>query len=342
MTRLIRLLLVWVIVAIAPLAATGQEIGGSPAFNELRRRTPSGASDDEIIDGWIKAELAGLAGGKDPREAGVQFRAKLDLVRTASDTSQFFRDAFHRRLDVLAGKALEEKPAWSVAAAVALTRGLGDANDILVLDALGRAAQHDAPQVRYLAVRALSGLRDKVAGNPAALDGFVKTLRDRGVAESSGVVVEEIYRALSIGGGTDDVIDAIAAILAARVDQYRQGAGFGDSAEVQACQFLQTVNATRDKSVGIVKSLAVLLRLDVGRYAGEESSGDERFAIELRVHTCEMLLEKLTSESGKVRGTMQRGGISAEIQLDIIGWVGAEGDPGLLNKPPWNVAVGAP
>lgn len=334
------------IFASAPFVVIGQddgpEWGGGATFNELRRRTPSGAADDEIIDNWINGELKTLVESNDQREVGRKLRSKVDALRNAGDTSQLFREALHRRLNMLAKQVLERKPAWPEQAAVGLVRVLADASDVQTLEALEQAMKSDAPQVRYLGARAIFKLRDKIAQDPTALDKFIAMLRERGVAEKSGVVVEDIYRALSIGSNTEAVLDAFADILKARAEQYRQGANFANSAEVQACQFLLGVNVPQSKAVPIVQSLAVILRLDVQRYATDDLSDDEQFAIELRVDAVERLLEKLTGQVGKVRTTMQSGGLAPEIELDLLGWIGTQGSAGKLNNSPWNVAVGAP
>ncbi len=331
------------LIAASPAWLMAQDFSSDPVFDELRRRTPSGQADDETIDNWIKTELSALVAADEPVDAGGALRTKLDALMKSDSTSPLFKETFYRRLNLLAKGSLAESPPWPVQSAVELTRTLAAMGSLETIDALGQAMQSEAGQVRYLAARTLLKMRDAVTQDPNRLTIYVNLLREAGVKEESGVVSEQIYGGLSISGNAE-AVDAIAAILTARVDKYRNGARFDDSAETVVCEFLQNEDLSQAKAVEIVQALAVIVRLDIERYAVGRLQHDEQFAIELRVDRCEKLLEKLTRSNGegKLSSGMQSGAVSAELKLDLLEWIGSESTAGRLNTAPWGVPKGAP
>ena len=111
-----------------------------------------------------------------------------------------------------------------------------------------------------------------------------------------------------------------------------------------AWEFLKQVrNRIPDaEKVALARQVAAFLALDVNRSAAAE--GDEKRIVEERIEVGEELLELLVGRGvgGNVRGAMTGGGPTADLdmKLELIKWVGAEGEQGALNEGPWNVPVG--
>jgi hypothetical protein len=323
-----------------PLSAAAQLIGDNPALEELRQRTPSGAADERIIDDWVKSLFADLDSGS--KSTGL---ATLRTVRSDGATTAAFREKLDERLAVIAKAEFERSDPISVASGDALAIAMIEADDVRTLPGLLAGLKHPASVVRYRVVTGVIRLRDRWSTNPATLKTVVGALKAAGEKEESGVIAERIYAALSLPGSSPEVVDAFAAVLAARTDLYRKGAVFDDIAEEVACLYLSGVTIARDKAPSIVRPLATVLRIDVERYTAGAFVPGQRNAIEKRVDACESLIAKVVNPAsgrGHVSREMQAGNTASAIEFELLEWIGSQDSAGVLNKAPWNVPKGAP
>ena len=325
-------------------SARGQGVTDNPALEDLRKRTPAGDNDRQTIVGWLEAEF-----GKTSTSPG-RFRIIVNRVREAPDTTQPFRDELAERIGVFAESPLSDEN-LPPGRATELLRTLIDLDDVRTRPGLVAGLKLPHPSVRYLAVKGLRQLRDRLASDPAQVPAFVDALREAGVRESNGVVAERIYDALAFSTPTPEVIAAFDAILGARIERYARGAVFADEAESTAISYLSAITLNRDQRAAFVGRLAVLLRIDVERYlAGLQAQFNpgQRNAIERRVYITEEFISRAVGSAGLDVGNVRRAlagpeaGITAAIQFELNKWIGTPETQGVLNQPPWNVPVGAP
>lgn len=328
------------------LPALGQGVTTDPQLEELRVRAPSGANDDATIDKWLGGLVATLNKEASSDQARQSFLSTLRAVHSATDTTQAFNERLAGRAAELFKTELQKGAALETATANVLTRALIEMDDVRTVPGLLAALPFPADQVRYLGARGLQGLRDRIPGDPNLQSVTLAALQAAGEQESSAVVVARIYLALSYDDTRSDGIDAMTAVLESRVNRYRNAGSLADEAEAVALEYLATrAQLPQGQVVKLVGVLAVLLRLDVERYSGQELLPNEQTAIELRIFSCEALLERLVrppaARAGDIRGLMQSGSGGAVVQLELLKWIGSEGNRGVLNVAPWNVPLGA-
>jgi hypothetical protein len=324
------------------VATAQQPVAGDPAVEELRRRIPSGANDDATIDAWLNRLFDGL--GADAATADL-FRNSITKVYTDGDTTAEFRTRLTTRLAEIAKTKLTASPPLSQDNARAVVWTMRDMDRPETAPSLLAALKHPAPDVRYLAVRGLMVLKDRIAADPALLRTVVDGARAGLMGEPNGVVAEWAYRALK-ALNTPDAAEVMVTLLESRVDRYRNGSRYADGAEKSACQLLAGADTPQNLQKRIVNALATLLRLDVEVYTAGAFVEDEQDAIERRVVACESLLEQIVKpgKTGGIRAEMQNPGpgVAASIQIELLAWIGSASSDGALNTGPWSVPKGAP
>lgn len=326
--------------------AAAQTVVDDPAVDELRQRAPAGANDDRTIDQWLTGLLTKLSAAADPKAAKRDFVEALARVHDDRATNSAFNDALAARLGAIAATELAKGDSLPAHAAEAILQALRAANHPGTIQGLVAALSFPRETVRYFGAAGLQSLRDGIANNQNHTTTVVAAIADAGPKETNAVVVERLYRACSFAGAPAGAIDAISTILEARVNRYRKGATLADFAEPAAFEYLNKARPTQAQSKAIIRSLAVLLRLDVERYAAGTFAPGEKSAIEVRIDACESLMESLCGcTGGNVRDESQTGGAGATIrmQLELDKWIGVEGQSGgVLNNAPWSVPAGAP
>jgi len=330
---------------LSPLAARAQlDLTGDQALEDLRKRNPAGDNDTQILKNWLKAEFDKITG---PNPETGRFRGVVRTVRNDGATSDAFREALMTRLgefarDQLASADLPRK------AAAELVRTLSDANDPRVIPGYLNGLNHSEQEIRYLSAKGMQDIRNQIGDDAPA---FIAGLQQRGVAEENGVVVERIYLALAFPNPTDELVGALNAILAARVERYRQGAVLVDNAEPTLLNYLGGVRLTDAQARGIVRQLAVFLRLDVADFGAAAERGQflpgQRDSIERRICIIEEFLRQSVRPGQGLGGDICRklGEIPvlpAALQFELNNWIGTPQTPGVLNDNPWNVPTGAP
>jgi hypothetical protein len=257
------------------------------------------------------------------------------------------------RVGIAFGRKLRDCDTLDPAIARALAWVLRDFEDAGTRPGLEAGLQcKSRPAVRYLCAQAFVDLKENAEADPLLREQVLRTLRDAGQAETSGLVMQRIYRAMAFRE-PDQFADATAAILdvmAARLDRRKALAG-GPICDGGEQPVLALFAAQRPPSeslrVRLVNLLAILLRLDVQRMTQEGIAELERNRLVQEIDACEKLLLAFVSPSNptpKIRAAMRKGDDvrSVEMMIELNNWIGAEGSPGALNAAPWNVPVGAP
>lgn len=333
------------------LASTvaAQSVTDDPVLDELRRRAPSGAADEKIIDDFLAAQITKLTAKDASPATGQAFRDLLKRVREASDTTQGFRDVLATRLGLASKAEFDKSQALSASAAETLVHAMLDARDKRTAQGFAAALAHPDAAIRYLGAKGLQVVRDTLVATPDnEIKPIVEKLQPAGVAETNAVVVDRIYLALSFTQPAPEAFEAQAAILEARVDRYRKTGVMNDTAEVTLLNYLTRVQVPSAPAATIVRHAATLLRLDVERFAALNAPGasaGEADAIAGRIDACERFIKKVTGLSGGDIGRkMQSGDVAAAVQmkLELLGWIGSAQEDGALTAAPWSVPRGAP
>lgn len=325
--------------------AAGQPVTSDEAIEELRKRSPSGANDQKNVDDFLAAQITTLAGANNAAQASNAFRDTLRRLRSAPDSTTGFKDFLADQFSLLATAELNKKQETPPAVAEALVRSAVEMNDKRTAAALFAGLTYPSAPIRYLAARGLTDIRDAFVANQQAA--AIAQLRQAGIAETSGVVVERIYRAMAFSTTpVPAAISAIIDVMKSRVEAYRQGGSLPDEAESKALTYLSGIQIPAQLRADLVQQLAPLLRLDVERFARGGMSLEDEGSLARRLDYCETLLESVTGGSpANIRAKMQDGGIGAatEMKLELLKWIGANpGEDGALTRNPWNVPRGAP
>ncbi|MEE9294950.1 MAG: hypothetical protein V3W34_08335 [Phycisphaerae bacterium] len=315
-------------------------------IEELRKRGPSGANDDRIIDDWLTIQFDKLTGGDDAARAREQFMHELDRLRNAPESTERFTEALAKRLGAGIKTELEKAPPPPTARAETMVLALIEADDQRTAPGLTAALKFPAVSVRYLGAKGLQRIRDSLSTNPInEVRHVVRVLGDVGATEANAVVVERIYRAMSFANPDAEVFGAIAQVLQGRVQRYRDGAALDDTAESAILDYLSGRQTSAQQAAPIIRELAALLRLDVERYDRQNLQPRARDSIERRIDMCESAIERITGlTGGDVRGVMKQGGagVAPAMKLELFKWTGTQREAGALNAAPWNVAREAP
>ncbi|MFQ5490162.1 MAG: HEAT repeat domain-containing protein [Phycisphaerae bacterium] len=299
------------------------------------------------MDQWIDAALGKLQAAPEDKaeriKAAQEFRAAIVAeLNHAQSTPQYLQ----RLAERFSTKAVAEFRAdgdHSVALAVAMA--LRQIGRVATRDALTAGLRHADPGVRYTCAATYAALVNDLSADAATARNTIATLKDAGKAETNGVVLQAIYQALTYERArfVGDTTQALAEIFAARARRRAAGQDVrADRAELTAYYYLQKVrsNIPQQAVAPLVRSLAALLTLDVARYPS--ALPEELRDLQERIVACESILDVYVNGGGDVRGKMQAGGdvVVQEMGLEMLKWVGGQGEQGVLNKNPWNVPVG--
>jgi hypothetical protein len=330
----------------------GPGLTAASALDELRGRVPAGADDDRIIDAWISEELAALSAAADDPQAARDFRARFQSqITNAANTPEFTTRLVERTAEAFKGP-LAACGDLSASAAWAMAWVLTDSDSVAALDGLSAGLGcSDRVDVRYVCAKGFARLRPKIGVDRVLTERTISELTKTGQAEANGVVAGAIYEALHY---TDpdhrqQGLNAMLDVLEARLKKRRTPVPICDGGELKLLEFLResppTAQSVRER---LVPQLAVMLRLDVERFAQDGVPEDEQVRLAESIDACEALLVSIVSPPAasepSVREAMRKSGEEQklEMKLALNEWIGTEQTPGILNATPWKVPVGAP
>jgi hypothetical protein len=344
--RLSVAVVLWLSVVVAGQQPDAGEVPEDPLAG-VRDRASLGPPEDRAIDAWITAQLEELRAAPVAAllTATADFRAAFRAELDNPASSPQYLDRLAERTAAAAMREFGSGNDDDTAIDRALAWVLFDLERVSARDALLAGLRHPAEEVRYLAAKTYAKLRSAIAADSQLTRRVITQLGQAGAAESSPVVMGAVYQAVSYEQANylDASLDAMAQVLDAVVQARQSGQRLrAGRAELEAFEFLLKVRtripqASRPR---LVRQLAALLALDVGRYG--QALPDERRDIQERIEVCESLLEALSEPGGDVRGVMKTGGpaVGEAMAGELLKWVGGQDQDGVLNKAPWGVPRG--
>ena len=337
-----------------------QEEPAADPLDAVRERAAFTANDDQVIDAWLTTRIDELKAAAEPaneaedeakaearrREAGNSFRKAFETQLKHQDNTPRFVARFAERTGVAMAAQFQQANALPSEVAGYLGWVLLEMNRIETREALTAGLRHPVQAVRYRCARSLAVLLPKISPDRAAAQATIGWLEEAGRGETSSTALGAIYRAMAYADHLDEAARALAAVFAARVDKIRTGQLLvADRAEVDIWDDLRKVRTRIPdaQKAALVRQLAAFLVLDVKRFS--QAQGPQKTTIAERIEVCELLLDSLVGPvagKGNVRGEMKKGSADPEIEmkLELLKWVGGEGQEGCLNSPPWNVPPG--
>ncbi len=346
---------------ILPSAALTQQPASS--LGPLRPKANFNPGDAAIVDQWIdgliEAYLAVIAkaGEGDPGPNDVA----MIKAKAYADFSQAFLDELNARdagepFKVFLVEQAAEKFAalfaqgrqLNVDLARTLAMTLVDINRVAARVALIAGLSFPDAEVRYHCAKAFVQLRSNIKVDNRLLQQIMRTLETAGKAEANPVVLKRIYTALLFTNDDKPLPESLAItldILTTRIARWKGGMLVIDDGDVPAFALLKehTNLLTPAQRDSLVSALAVLLRMDVQRYAQPPLPAAVKFTLGYRIWLTEDLLEALVGNGPNpdIREALLRDVAKDMVdRLDL--WIGNAQKPGLLNAAPWNVPVGAP
>jgi len=339
--------------------APAQDAPPADPLEGLRENTTFTTTDDQTIDAWLTARIdelqaaaAAEADDADARdaliEAGTSFlRAiRAEMVHSAA-TAQFLA-RFAGRTDAAFAARFQQNDAYPAEVAWYFARALLDMKRVETRDALTAGLAYPAESVRYLCAKTFARLQSDLAPDLALARNTIQLLQTAGQAEASGIVLGAIYEAMAYGDHLEEAIPALVSVFAARVRKLQNREILtADRAELTAWEFLgkrqirpRIPNAQKGP---LVRELAAFFVVDVNRYG--PALGNQKVTLAERIEVCETLIDALVgpiADKGNVRSEMKQGGVAPEInmKLELLKWVGGQGQEGCLKDAPWSVPVG--
>ncbi len=338
-------------VALSALPVLAQDDAASDPLSGVRVQRNFGPSQGQAVDSWIAAQIRKLKQGvsSDAVEAAKQLRQSIrQEMNNPASTPQYISHLAERMGAAAVAEYGAGEGPEDLEVDRAIARVLKDLNRVPVRDGLVAGLKHPASEVRYLSARTFAELRGAISDDAATTRSVITVLKAAGVDESNGTALAAIYQALSYTQDRHRVeaLTALVDVLAAQVTRRKDGQQvIATRAELTAFTFIRRVRdalTNQQLNATLVQQLAATLALDVGRFSSAMPA--EKINLEERIEECESLLDDLTSplSGGSVRKEMKKreAGTEESMSLELIKWVGAEGQAGALNSSPWSVPVG--
>ena len=320
----------------------------------MRGQDSLATQDGTTVRHWIRAELANLPepDAADPeasRKMGETLKSFIARVIRDRVGDPSTKDAFKNQLVIQFSALSEEllpRDETTPLKATALATGLTTLRRVETVKGLKAALTSRFPAARYEGAYALRELHAELEKANLVPD-VVGALRAAGVKEEDPVVRAHMYLALSIPGQVSATVDALLAILDARLDAMRKTPMVVGGDGPLPFEYLRAEadRLSAGQPEAVVKRCATFLRLTAAQYA---QPGAREFTHDVNLeHTLtaiEALLEKLTRNAGGVRKAMETKdeSLGGRILEAAQAWYGAPDKPGVLNADPWRVELGAP
>ena len=321
-------------------------------IDTIRTQTQIGESDQRRIGDWVEAQVSRLK-GRPEAERGPAAVKMRELFRTQFENpgnTPAFKEQFASKTASVTASALGTA-ALDPVSARALSKILLDFNRPETIPAFWAGLKSKDAGVRMLAAAGLAVQRMAIAADKARLDQMVAALREVGVAEAEGVVLDRIYMALSVPPAqVASVFDVFVAIFEKRLEKRRGGSLASDGAEISAYEFFRTPGVvaalSQPQKEQLVRAIATFMRFDAQRYATPNLNFIEMDHLQRLLDGGEEIIVALAGsvKGGDIRGSLAAGQTSEQVLQQAYLWVGdaKANQPGALNAAPWNVPAGAP
>lgn len=348
------LLVTWVLTTCTTTRA--QDAPDTAVLDTIRVQAQITESDQRRIGDWIEAQVTRLKGTSeaDRPQAAVRLR---DLFRTqfdhASNTAAFKEQFAARTAAVLVSQLQGDADPVT---ARTLVKILLDFNRIEAMPAYLAGLKAKDSGVRMLSATGLASHRTAIAADKAKLDPTVAALREAGMAETEGVVLDRIYWALSVPPAqTSAVADAFMAIFEKRLAKKREGGVACDGAEVTAFEFFRTPGVatalSQSQKEQLVRVAGEFMRNDAKRYMTPNLNFNEIDRIQRQLDAAEDIIVAVAGaglKGGDVRGALATGHPADKpptaVLQQVYLWVGnpESKQAGALNAAPWNLPIESP
>lgn len=338
-------------VIVAATGSAAQDAASDTAvIDTIRTQAQISESDQRRIGEWIDAQIAKVKGAAEDQKRAVSATTR-ELLRVQFENSAntpAFKEQFASKV---AATAVAQLGTIDAVTARMVVKTLLDFNRPESIPAFLAGLKSKDAGVRMVSAAGLASQRAAIAGDKARLDSTAAALKETGMSETDGVVLDRIYLALSVPPAqAGQVFDAFMAIFDKRLEKRRGGAVNVDGAEITAYEFFRTpgviaaLNPSQKEQ--LVKAIATFLRFDGQRYAVTDLPFNQFDAIQRLLDGGEDILIAAvgSGKGGDVRGVLASGGTPAQIMEQVRLWVGDQStsQQGALNAAPWNVPVGAP
>ncbi|MCP4589332.1 MAG: hypothetical protein GY842_01175 [bacterium] len=319
------------------------------ALDAVRTRSAV-AQNDPAIDNWITLQLNRLRSAVQlaDRKGDDAFIQAFGTQYNHAENSPAFKERFIERTDRRFAEEFSKGRGLEAVVGLALARVLGVLQHLGTTEALSAGmATPGQPAVRYVCAKTLAELRPEIEKDPGRTQAIIQRLRDWGAQEPNGVVLKQVYGALSYRGAhLEAANNAILDVIKGQLRLREQGAPACDGAEEAAYGFLQSELGNLQNTELLVAVLAAQLRMEVRRYLTKGLTEEERYLIELTIEAGEGLLARVVSSGvggPKVREALKNAeDRDINLVLELNKWIGTEQTAGVLNAAPWNVLAGAP
>ncbi|MFH0982284.1 MAG: hypothetical protein V2A79_12175 [Planctomycetota bacterium] len=330
---------------VSPTSAQAPE---EVTLDAVRTRTTI-QPDEPAIDAWITYRLKKLREDLQvsPSEADD---ALLQAYRTQynhPENSASFKTRFLEQTSQRFAAEFEKGQGLEAAVGLALAQVLADLKELGAIPGLAAGLKATGqPGVRYTCAKTFAALIPTIQADKERTKTTIQLLREVGAREANGVVLARIYEALFYkDANLEPAVEAILEVIKGQLRMREQGSPAADGAEEVALKFLRDEANNLQAKNRLVAVLAAYLRLDVERYLTQGISADEQYHIEVTTDATENLLLRSAAPSPapNLREAMKKAeNRDVTLPLELNKWIGTPQTKGVLNNPPWNVAVGAP
>lgn len=328
----------------APLRAQ-TEISALVSKNELSN------ADTAAIADWCdtKARALQVAGERNDPAAVDKVIGEMEKIAADKAATPRFREVFGEQC----GRALAPLAAsGELTVAIRVTLLMQKIPVAGTRDALIAALGAPQAAVRYAAAAGLKAIQPALKSAEACRP-MLEALAQAGAAESERYVLQKIYAAIDfdVGDdftGQDAVAEALVTVLTARLQNpgaVMRSAGVEEAGFTAVARLAPRLKE-RALQARLVGLLARFLAIAVNRYVDQgPSSGASLADICETIETA--LAELVTAGEGsppaagsRVAARMRAKGDAKAVRAAMAGWVGGDGQRGVLNGKPWDLPVG--
>ncbi len=321
-------------------------------IDTIRTQSQIGESDQRRIGDWVEAQVTRLKGTPEEQRgpAAIKMRELFRAQFENPSNSPAFEEQFASKTASVAASQLGTT-ALDPMSARALSKIFLDFNRPEPIPAFLAGLKSKDAGVRMLSASGLAAQRAAIAADKTRLDQMVTALREVGVSEPEGVVLDRIYWALSVPPAqAASVLDTFMTIFEKRLENRRGGALASDGAEISAYEFFRTPGIVAALSPPqkeqLVRTLATFLRFDAQRYTTPNLNFIEIDRLQRLLDGAEEIIVALVGsvKGGDIRGSLAAGHTPEQVLQQANLWIGdaKSSQQGALNAAPWNVPVGAP
>lgn len=340
-----RLFLSLVLISLFASSSTQAQQACKKITATTRGQSSVTTTDQRNIEACLREQLQEATGV----EKSVRMKTVVEQFRAHREdpaNSAAFLDALRAAATAVAQTELARQDLDAMVA-LGLARGLFDLGGTDSISAWLVGLRSNVEAVRYLSARALASPRIQavILGTRNLPAGVADALKQAGQAEQSAAPKRQMYRALSQLAFSQNVLDAYLAMMDKEIERLRGPAVRVTGSELPAYRHLASSPLTTDQKGQVVARLGPLLGYAAARYTLQGAPHhEEREEAERCLYFIDEALGSIVTGGGQIRQIMNNAGDALAVRQEVIRWIG-DADTnikGVLNDPPYNLALGAP